>query len=136
MSRRTHPAKHLASRSARGLRARWCACGAPTLAGLDEDVTALPATVDPAPLSEQGEAIARIQGRQTYELRRLNGIPQLMRRNAFTIKSRPPGAKTWAGMIDIVAEPSCHSFPLPDRPTVHPEPNTQEEARHDDAPPY
>ena len=132
-----HPAEHLASKSPRGLRARRCrSCGAPILRGLDEDITALVATVDPAPLSAVGEAIARLQGRHTYELRRLNRVPQLMLRNYLTIASRPPGSKTWAGPIDVVAEHGCHAFPLPTIPTVHPPSTPTRKARTNDQPPY
>ena len=137
MVKRDHPGRHLASKAGRGVRARWCACRAPILRGMDDDTMALPATVDPQPLSPLGEAIARIQGRETYEMRRANGVYQLMRRNAWAITGRPPGTKTWAGLIDVLAEHACHSFPLPGQDTAHPKTEaTQEDSHHDGTPPY
>lgn len=136
MTRRRHPAEHLASHKHRGVRAGWCACGAPILRGLDDDVCALTVVVDPTPLTATGEAIARIQGRQTFEIRVRNGLHHLASRNASAIQRKPPGTKAWViGLIDVVAEHACHSFPLPSQPSVHsPKPNRKE--LDDDQPPY
>jgi len=54
----------------RRIRARRCTkCAAITLRGLDGDVAALPARVDPEPISADGELAALLTGRRTYTLR-------------------------------------------------------------------
>lgn len=113
---------HVAGTHPRGLRAAWCSCGAPVLQGVDEDLAAAIVKADPAPLSATGEAMARMNGRNTYDLRKDGGVFQLMRRNSLTIISRPPGSKIWCGMIDVLAEHRCGSGPLPGLPSVHPAP--------------
>lgn len=123
----------MASGAGRGLQARWCRCGAPVLAGLDGDVCAFPAVVDIGPLSAIGEAVARIQGRRTFEIRK-RGAFQLMRRNRHAIRDRPPGRRAWCGPIDVVAEHVCHSFPLPSTPSAFTE--TENERADNDQPPF
>lgn len=135
VTRRQHPAAHLDSRNPRGVRAKWCQCGQPVIRGLNDDDAAWVVTCDPGPLTPLGEAIARIQGRGTFELRRVNGTYQLLRRDRLTIRSRPPGERIWCGNIDVIAEHACYSFPLPTQPSVHqPEPPTRES--NDDRPPF
>lgn len=135
--RREHPAQHLESRSPRGIRAVWCGrCGAPILRGLDEDLGAFTTYADPAPLTALGEAVAWLDGRRTVELRKIAGTPQLMRRNRYTIASRPPGSRIWCGRIDVLAEHRCHAQPLPTQPTVHPPKPDTEEASRNAPPPF
>lgn len=130
-----HPAQHLASRHPRGLRATWCDCGQPVLQGLDEDDCAMTVRADPQPTTTLGEAIARMDGRNTYDLRNINGTFQLMRRNPLTIISRPPQSRIWCSRIDVLAEHRCGSDPLPTLDTVHPAPQpTTRNGGPDDCP--
>jgi hypothetical protein len=74
-------------------RAHWrqCRqCGAACLAGLDADVMALQAFVDPTPLDARGEALALLSDRRTYTLR-LRPKPRLDRRDADAITGEPAG---------------------------------------------
>jgi hypothetical protein len=74
-------------------RAHWrqCRlCGAPCIAGLDAEVMALQAFVDPTPLDARGEALALLSDRRTYVLR-LRPKPRLDRRDADAITGEPAG---------------------------------------------
>lgn len=133
-TKKLHPAAHLASRSPRGIRAVWCACGAAIVQGLDEDLCATIVRADIQPLSITGEALALIDNRNTYELRSISGTAQLMRRNHLTIASRPPASRIWCGHIDILVEHSCNTPALPTIPTVHPVPAPDLGASDDVAP--
>ena len=134
-TRRTHPTPHLNTTTSRGTHTTWCHCGTPTLRGLDEDVCATTATTDTTPLTPLGEALAWLNGQRTYELRTINGTPQLMRRTRWTITSHPPGATLWCGPIDVLPQHQCGAPPLPTQPTVHP-PRTPRKATSDQHIPY
>lgn len=117
-----HPAQHMASQHPRGLRAVWCTCGQPVLQGDDEDDGAMIVRVDIRPTNTLGEAIARLNGRNTYDLRKHNGVFQIMRRNRWTITSRQPGTRIWCSRIDVLVEHVCMAGDLPRVPSVHPTP--------------
>lgn len=86
---------------ARNARASTCPkCGAYRIHGLDSDWAALPAKVDPEPLSALGEAQATIGGLRTYELSRYGGGYRIDGRNDLTVRGRPAGS----GRIDVLAE--------------------------------
>ena len=106
-----HPYAHLGTKHPDGIRATWCTtCKAPILTGLDDVVCALDARTDVVPLSPLGEAIARIGGRTTYELR-TGKPPRIVRRTAQMILARPAGATTRRAhaAYDVVAAHQCHA---------------------------
>ncbi len=84
-----HPSPHVASKHPDGVRASWCRdCRQPILTGLDDLACALPARVDPTPLTPLGELLAKLGDLDTYELRA--GRPtRLIRRLAADITARP-----------------------------------------------
>jgi len=93
-------------------------CGILTLAGFDADSCALDAWCDLAELSAQGEALALVGGRRTYEVH----ADRLNYRDAWSIKARP------AGHIAVFASHRCTdpvpaTWRLPARPTS---PSTQQ----------
>lgn len=61
-------------------------CSQIVLYGLDGDVCALSARVDPTPLTVLGEAVAVISGRGTYNLTRVGGRQRLYLRDADAIE--------------------------------------------------
>lgn len=111
--RPAHPFAHLASKHPDGVKASWCrTCRQPILVGLDDLVCALQARVDPTPLSALGEALARIAGRLTYELR--SGKPvRIVRRGAHRIAAMPAGAPRTRALApcDVVAAHECGLSP-------------------------
>ena len=88
-ARPPHPSLHVASRHPDGIRATWCrVCRQPILTGMDDLACALPARVDPTPLTPLGELLAQLGDLDTYELRA--GRPtRLIRRLAADITARP-----------------------------------------------
>lgn len=118
--RRQHPAKAIASPTARGLHTRWCQCGAAILTGLDSDVCAFDATVDWTPLDVLGELVAVTQGRRTYQVERLHGdgAPVLSRRTARMITTWPAGTVLHSRRCDVVPQHRCGTAPLPTIPTT------------------
>lgn len=101
-----HPHAHLATKHPDGLRATWCHdCKAPILAGLDDLACALPARVDVTPLTPLGEALARIAGQQTYEIR-AGKPPRIVRRDAHAITARPAGGDA-RPRYDVVTTHTC-----------------------------
>ena len=100
-----HPLAHLASKHPDGVKATWCrTCRQPVLAGLDDLVCAWPAKVDITPLSALGEALARLAGLATYEVRA--GKPaRIVRRDAHRIAAMPAGAARSGTLarFDVVA---------------------------------
>ena len=80
------------------------ACGFPTLAGLDADRAALDAWCDLGELTLEGEALALLNSRRTYELH----AGRLSRRDRWAIPSRPAGKSRWP----VFAEHRCHE-PIP-----------------------
>ena len=93
----------------RNAAARRCrTCKAATLTGLDEDLCAFQATVDPTPLTPLGEALALLGGRHTYELRRSVTGVALWRRTRRRIS-----ADIASEQCLVVADHECYSPPLP-----------------------
>lgn len=104
-----HPSPHVASTHPDGVRATWCrSCRQPILTGLDGLACALPARVDPTPLTPLGELLAQLGGLDTYELRA--GRPtRLIRRLAADIAARPadgPGRRRHDA-YDVLAAHRC-----------------------------
>lgn len=83
---------------------------------LDATQAEQPYVVDPAPLSNLGEALALLQGRTTYDHRRRG--QQIEERDDFTVKGSPAETPGWyrAGS-DVVAEHRCGTTPLPTIPS-------------------
>ena len=79
-------------------------CHFPTLAGLDADRCALDAWCDLGELTLEGEALALLDGRRTYELH--GG--RLSPRDRWCIPGRPAGRSRWP----VLAEHRCHD-PIP-----------------------
>lgn len=135
MGRTPHPYRHLASTNQRGVRARRCPCGTPTLTGLDDDQVAGVVTVDAVPLSALGEALAILGGRRTYTL---DGQPaRLTRRDAQRIKLKPAGKpiKPWHS-YDILPAHQC-AQPIPadlSIPTMLAAKETKTQSNDDPAP--
>lgn len=74
----------------RGCRHTKClVCQSDVLAGFDEDRCALAVVVDPAPLTALSEALALLDGRRSYELKRLNQGLALWYRDWHDISARP-----------------------------------------------
>lgn len=67
-----------------------CNCGMPILTGLDFDFCAWAVTVDLAPLNPHGEAMALIEGRNTYDLQ--VSTQRLLARDPDRIAGRPAGS--------------------------------------------
>ena len=96
------------------------ACGFPTLAGFDADRAALDVWCDLGELTLEGEALALLDGRRTYELH----AGRLSPRDRWCIPSRPAGKSRWP----VFAERRCHEpipaawciphRPAPPRPTT------------------
>ena len=77
-------------------------CNFPTLAGLDADRCALDAWCDLGELTLEGEAMALLDGRRTYELH--GG--RLSLRDRWNIPGKPANTRT------VFAEHRCHD-PIP-----------------------
>lgn len=121
-------------RNARGRRCRDC--GDWVIAGWDADRCAGTAHIDPTPLTALGEAMALIDGRSTYMLRRHEGRTlRLDHRHRWAIASKPAGHPDQRG--DIVAEHRCHA-PDPTGPLVTESVlrTDRQEIDHEQAPPY
>lgn len=104
-----HPATHLASKHPDGIRAGWCwSCKQPILTGLDDLACAFAVRVDPTPLTALGEALARLAGLATYEVRRGHPV-RIVRRGARQILARPAGSDALRvmGAFDVVAAHEC-----------------------------
>lgn len=84
-----------------------CGCGAAILAGLDDDIAALPVRVDPKPLTPLAEALAVVVGRATATLRREARGYVLNYRDSYRIAGHPAGA----GHYDVLAEHVCGTAP-------------------------
>ncbi|HEU5084459.1 MAG TPA: hypothetical protein VFU14_14040 [Acidimicrobiales bacterium] len=78
-------------------------CHTPVLVGLDGDVAAVEATVDPTPLSTLGEALAVLTGRRLYTLRRYTGRYHLGDRSPLMIRATPADAARY----DVLANHVC-----------------------------
>lgn len=104
-------------RLGRAARATACPhCHQPTLTGLDNDLCAGTARVDPHPVGAVGETLAQLTGRATYTLHRTAGRYELQIRDPWQIAGQPAGI----GRNDVLAEHRCNS-PLPAIPSVIPQ---------------
>lgn len=99
----------------RRARIRTCDCRQPVLVGLDDDVCALDAITDPVPLTPLGEALARIEGRWTWSLRRSGHGFVLDRRDPLEILGRPAGTQT---RTDVLRQHRCDTRDLADPETT------------------
>lgn len=79
-------------------------CGLPTLTGLDGDLCAFEVSCDLGELTAQGEALALLEGRRTFEVSKRG---ELYYRQHWAIKSRPAGGST-----PVLAQHICES-PIP-----------------------
>lgn len=98
-------------------------CRAPILVGLDDDVAAIPAHVDPWPLTVRDEATAWLATppRRTYRLDATGPRLRIRARDHWQITGTPPGPG-----CHVVAEHRCGQ-PLGDTtppPPAHPEATT------------
>lgn len=91
-------------------------CGLPTLAGLDSQMAALDAYVDPAELSAFGEAAALLDGRRTYDYNITHR--HLSRRDQWRITGRPAGGS----QATVFAQHVCE-HPIPAEWCVPPQPH-------------
>lgn len=72
--------------AARGTRSVPCpTCGRPTLYGLDADLAASPARVDPTPIDRTAELAAIMLGLRTYSAWHTAGRIELTYRNSFNV---------------------------------------------------
>lgn len=89
----------------RRVTARACLrCGAPVLAGLDGDVMAFEARVDPEPLNGLGEALAVLEGRGTWALHREQSRYVLDTRDSHEIAAHPATSQP---REDVLREHRC-----------------------------
>lgn len=94
-----------ATAASRNAGARKCTgCGKPTIRGLTSFPGALSVDCDPQPLSAQAEALCRLTGRRTYELRFSGTRYELDDRDPFRIKGRPAGRTP---NVDVLALHVC-----------------------------
>lgn len=95
----------------RRARARICkSCRAEIITGLDGELCALEAIVDPTPLDGLGEVLAQLQGRRTYDLTPDAGRYVLGYRTDWRISHRPARS----GRFDVMPEHRCGLAPLPE----------------------
>lgn len=97
----------------RAARIRTCpTCRHTTITGLDADLAALPAIVDPSPLTSLSEAFAIMAGRITYALVvGRGGRLELDHRTSFHIAGKR--------QVDVLATHVCNTSPLPSQPSVY-----------------
>jgi hypothetical protein len=115
MTLTTWMARVLADRGGAPLGARYAAprlhhCGAWTLVGLDDDVLAFTARVDPTPLTPAGELACVLAGRPTYDLTRRGTRRVLDARDDHALRARPPAAP--GARYDVLPAHRCHQ-PVP-----------------------
>ena len=87
---------------------RACSCKTLILAGLDSDICALEASCDPQPLSALGEALAHLEHRRTFTLRRDGKGWVLDWRDAHHIAGSPATSQPRS---DVVREHRCGTPP-------------------------
>jgi hypothetical protein len=80
-------------------------CGALVMQGRDGGPVIHIVTVDPGPISQLGEAMALVDGRNTYDLYRVNGGLELHPRSAAHVRA---GHKR-----PVVTDHRCGAEPLP-----------------------
>jgi hypothetical protein len=115
MTLTTWMARVLADRDGAPIGARYAAprlhhCGAWTLIGLDDDVLAFTARVDPIPLTPAGELACVLAGRPTYDLTRRGTRRVLDARDDHALRARPPAAP--GARYDVLPAHRCHQ-PVP-----------------------
>lgn len=96
------------ARRARLMRCPEPDCRDQVLAGLDDDRCALEARTDATPLSALGEALAVVEGRPTYSLRREGPGWVLDRRDHHRIAWAPAGSQP---RHDVVRQHRCGTPP-------------------------
>lgn len=106
-------------------------CRAHVLIGLSDTTCATTVTIDPAPLTPTGEALAQLAGRWTYNLTRRGRHYQLRQRDRWHIASQSPDHQAH----DVVADHTCHA-PLPAQPSVHQPLPAAARGGTDDQPPF
>lgn len=90
----------------RGLSFRHCdKCNSPILVGLDSDLMALVAIIDPATVTDAGEALGLLASRLSYTLRNGKRSRYLDPRSALTIAAQP------AHLIPVVLSHNCDRLP-------------------------
>lgn len=114
----------------RGCRHTKCiVCSSDVLAGFDEDKMAQAVVVDPTPLDTEGEALALLDKRRSYELKRHGQGLALWYRDRYDISARP------ASDVDIVmTDHRCGAAKLPSV-EIKPAPK-KEGLPYDAEPPY
>lgn len=116
--------------------ARCKKCRRMLYTGLDADLIAGVARVDPDPISATGEAVAHLLGLRTYSLRWQLDSLTLDLRTHFEIRGHPAGTVHQAGRpppYDVVAEHRCDVLALPGVESVH---NTPRIPDYNAPPPY
>lgn len=113
-------------------------CRAAVLSGPDGEVAALLVTVDPVPLGVYGEALAQLDGRSTYELRRHGEHHRLTRRDQWQIGERvgPTAARSGRPPADVLAEHRCGAPALPSVPSAFPPRPIRSKEMHRADPPF
>lgn len=111
MTLTTWMARILADRNGAPIGARYASprlhhCGAWTLVGLDDDLLAIQARVDPTPLTPAGELACVLAGRPTYDLTNRGGRRVLDLRDDYAIRARPPAAP--GARYDVLPAHRCH----------------------------
>lgn len=92
--------------ASRRAKVKKCRCGQAIIVGLSDEVCAWEARVDGVPLSPLGEALARVEGRWTYQLTKGGDRFVLDWRDASKIVFWPAGTKD---RCDVLREHRCHS---------------------------
>lgn len=119
----------------RKARLRPCpGCPHDVLVGLDDVMCALEVQADPVPLSELGEALAVLQGRRTFHLRREGSGWVIDRRDAADISAEPAstGRRT-----DVLLEHACsHGPPAPALRAASTFPETRPPVTASERPPF
>lgn len=106
-------------------------CGQPILSGLDDDICALDAHVDPDPVTPEGEFLGVLAGRLSYDGHRVtaDGRIELRRRDLHHLPTRT---------TDIFVEHRCgQPLPVAARITTRPaSPDLQSLQTSADHPPF
>lgn len=89
-------------------------CGAWVLRGLTSPPLQELVVMDPYPLSNEGELMAILTGRSTYDLARRAGRLEVEPRDQFIISGSPADSPNeWRRYADVVAAHHCHADRLP-----------------------
>ena len=79
-------------------------CHAYCMRGLDDDIAAGTAIVDSRPLNAEGELVALLEGRTTYDLAWRGHRYEIDMRYVENVKGYPPGSRI---NVDVVCEHRC-----------------------------